>query len=243
MSIKKIKASGKSVLIIGDLHAPYHHKDALRFLEAVKKKYLNQKSIIINIGDEVDNHAISFHETIAELHSAGHELEKAIQFMQSLRGLFPRLILLNSNHGSLVFRRLKAAGLPIKIAKDLTALYDCPKWKWYDELILTTNNVLATYLCHGKKSGYNALAKEVGLNAIQGHYHSKFEITYFRTPTFTRYNAFCGCLIDYESLAFEYGKNHLPKPVLGVILIKKSGTPKLIKMDLDESGRWTGKLI
>ena len=31
----------KSILVISDLHIPYHHKDSFKFLKAIKKEYLS----------------------------------------------------------------------------------------------------------------------------------------------------------------------------------------------------------
>ena len=50
----------KSVLVISDLHIPYHHKDAFAFLKAIKKEF--KPDTVINIGDLLDFHAISMHE-------------------------------------------------------------------------------------------------------------------------------------------------------------------------------------
>jgi len=240
--IKVINAKNRSVLIISDTHAPYTHKDYFKFLKAVKKKYLNKKSIIFHVGDEVDNHAISFHKSESELFSAGDELDEAITYIKALESLFPKMYLCESNHGSLLYRRLKFEGIPIRALKSLQEIYSVKKWQWYDDYRIITNNPLDTYLCHGKAARYNALAKDVGMNAIQGHFHSKFEITYSKSPLAERYNMFIGCLIDVDSLAFRYGRNNLPKPILGVGLITESGHPILIKMNLDKKGHWNGKL-
>jgi predicted phosphodiesterase len=42
----------KSVLVISDLHIPYHHPQAFDFLQALKTKY--KPDHIVNIGDELD---------------------------------------------------------------------------------------------------------------------------------------------------------------------------------------------
>ena len=240
--IERINAKGKSVLIISDTHCPYNHPDLFPFLKAIKKKLLNKDSIIIHIGDEVDNHAISFHDSDQDLPSAGHELQLAIDQLAELRSIFDKMYILESNHGSLAYRKAKHHGVPIRVIKPLQDLYDTPNWTWHHDLILDTKADLPTYLCHGKASTYNALAKEMGMNAIQGHFHSKFEITYGKTPTVDRYNMFIGCLIDWKSLAFAYGRNNIPKPILGLGYIDKEGTPSLIKMNLDKKGRWNGKV-
>ena len=59
----------KAILCISDLHIPYHHPQAFDFLKALKKK-LNP-DLIVNGGDELDKHALSFHDSDPDLPSAG----------------------------------------------------------------------------------------------------------------------------------------------------------------------------
>ncbi len=72
--------NNKRILIISDLHCPYQHQDAVRFLKAIKSKY--KPTRVILSGDEVDNHAISFHDSDPDLSSAGDELQKAIKALK-----------------------------------------------------------------------------------------------------------------------------------------------------------------
>jgi len=239
--LKKINATNKRILVIPDLHSPYHHIDALDFLKAVKKKFLKRNSIIINVGDEVDNHAISFHDSDSDLFSAGSELKLASNFLQQLNKVFPKMFLCESNHGSLLMRRMKHHGVPLRVLKELKDIYGVTGWSWHHDIMAKTSNG-NIYICHGKTSTYNKLSKETGCNAIQGHFHGKFEITWTRTPTTERFNIFSGCLINWESLAFAYGKNHIPKPILGCVMINENGSPFLIKMNLDNKNRWDKKL-
>ena len=51
----------------------------------------------------------------------------------------------------------------------------------------------------------------------------------------------CGCLIDDKSLAYEYNKTTLDRPIIGSSVII-DGQPKLIPMIMDKSGRWIGKI-
>lgn len=240
--MKLINARNRSVLIISDTHAPYIHKDAYKFLRAIKRELLDDNSIILHSGDEVDNHAISMHPSDCDLMSAGDELKEACSYMQGLENIFERICFLDSNHGSLAIRRFKLHGIPLQYLKSLNQVYGVSKkWSWHEDIILETK-IGKVYLCHGKSSVYGKLAKEQGCSAIQGHYHGKFEITWHQSALSQRFNIFVGCLIDRESLAFAYGKNHIPKPILGVGMLTKEGYPKLVKMDLDAKGRWTGKL-
>lgn len=237
--MKKINAKGKSVLIIGDTHLPYEHCDYRSFCEAVSKKY-NCK-IHIHIGDEVDNHAISFHPSESELFSAGHELELAIEKLKYWNKSFPKLQILESNHGSLLVRRLKVHGIPVDVLKPLKDIYETPNWLWHEEIMLDTHHG-PIYLCHGKSGVYNKLPKEIGVSCVQGHYHGKFEITWSNTVIANRFNMFVGCGVNRNSLAFAYGKNHIPKPILGCGVIDENGNPHLIRMILNKKNRWDGKL-
>jgi len=94
-----------SILVISDQHMPYEHSDMFEFLEAVKKKY--KPTMVVNIGDEVDKHALSFHDSDVDLPSAGYELEMAIEKITRMEKLFPEMSIVDSNHGSLALRKFK----------------------------------------------------------------------------------------------------------------------------------------
>ena len=99
-----------SVLVISDLHIPYHHQDSFEFLKALKKKY--KPDLVVNIGDELDHHAISMHEHNPDLMSAGDELRKSKHYIKELEKIFPEMKIVHSNHSSLVYRRALKYGLP-----------------------------------------------------------------------------------------------------------------------------------
>jgi hypothetical protein len=65
------------ILCIPDLHIPYEHPDALNFIEAVMSTY--EPSMVVNLGDMLDFHNISFHDSDPDLDNAGAELERAQQ--------------------------------------------------------------------------------------------------------------------------------------------------------------------
>ncbi len=239
----RIDAIGRRVLVIPDTHAPFEHPDLYEFLSAVKQKYLNDDSIIIHLGDEVDGHCISFHNNHPDLpFSPSSELEKAVERMQALQDIFPKVYLCESNHGSLVYRRQEAAGLPREVFKSYQEILGTPDWHWAEDYLVETK-MGGIYICHGKTATSGKLSKEMGTyGAIQGHYHGKFQIIWSTTATGERFDAYSGCLIDRSSLAFSYGKNHIPKPLLGCMLISKMGYPRLIKMVTNDRGRWIWEL-
>lgn len=230
-------AKHKSVLLIGDTHLPYEHWQYLDFLKAVKKKY--KCEIVVHMGDFEDHHAISFHKSDCELFSAGQELEEVIERTKDWYKAFPKMHIIDSNHGSLVFRRLKVEGIPLQHIKPLSEIYNTPTWTWHEDLFIKTKRG-DVYLTHGRTGTYNKLAREIGCSAVQGHFHGKFEITYANSVFHERFNMFVGCGIDRASMAFAYGKNNIPQPILGCGVIDENGMPHLCKMVLNKNNRWEG---
>lgn len=236
---KELVALDQRVLIISDIHLPHAHQDWYHFLSEIKNQY--KPELIINVGDEIDGHSISFHDSDQELFSASKELEYAIEEIQHLKQLFPKMYLCESNHGSLIFRRMKHHGLPLRHLKSLQELYNTPQWSWHHEIILETH-IGNTLIVHGKTGAYHKLAMSQGCNAVQGHFHQRSEVTWSRSSTNNIFNMFVGCLINEQSLAFAYGKNIAKKPIISLGWLNELGEPSVIRMILDKHGRWIGKL-
>jgi len=235
-----LQKNDKRILVISDLHSPYHHKDVFKFLSKIKSK-LNPTRII-NIGDEVDNHGISFHDSDPNLMSAGHELIAARKFCAKLERMFPVMDLVHSNHGSLAYRRAKANGIPLHMLKDYNDILEVGDgWKWHSELKLDISPTQMILFRHQFSANVLKSAEQMGCCCIQGHYHSKFEILYTSSPRSLNWGMTVGCLIDYKALAFEYNKLQVKRPILGLGFIE-NGIPRLIPMHLDEKGDWTGRL-
>jgi len=228
------------ILIISDLHYPYAHKDSLPFLKAVKSWLKPDK--VINIGDEVDYHAISFHDKDPDLDNATQELLKARDDIKKLEKVFPKMDLLHSNHGSLVFRKRKYHGLPDYIIKDYADILDVNKknWKWHDKLILH-DKYGSYYFVHNMNKDPLKSSMSIGMNFIQGHYHTDFQIKYWSSPEALKWGLSVGCLIDKDSLAFAYSRVNIRRPILGCAYIE-DGIPNLIPMVLEKGNRWIGKI-
>lgn len=233
--MKKLNAKNKAVLLIGDSHLPYEHKDYLVFCQHVSDYF--ECDLHIHMGDYEDGHAISFHPTDEELLSAGDELEEVILRTESWYKAFPNLRIISSNHGDLIYRRMKHHGLPLTYIKPISEIYNTPTWQWHEDIMLSTKQG-DVYLTHGKSSVYNKLAREVGCSAAQGHFHGKLEITWANSVFHERFNMFVGCGVDRESLAFAYGKNNIPHPMLGCGVIDREGNPHTIRMRVNKRGRW-----
>ena len=228
------------ILVIGDLHEPYTHPDAYQFLKHVRNFY--QPDMVVQMGDETDGHAISFHDSDPNLDSAGVELEKAKLGLEKLHALFPNLLVCDSNHGSLIYRRAKAHGLPIQFIKKYRDIlfpeHGSPKWSWASAWVL--NTPLGPVRFQHQVSGdimINAAHERTSL--VLGHEHGKFNITFHASSTALYFGAYAGCLVDRKSQAMAYGKLFPKKPIMGCLVIT-DGCPQLIPMLLGSDGRWVG---
>lgn len=235
-----MKLNTKRILVISDQHMPFQHVDTFRFLKAIKKKF--KPTLIVNIGDEVDSHDLSFHDSDKDLPSAGDELKKATKCIKQLETLFPRMIIVDSNHGSLAIRKMKHHGIPLKYLAPQRDIYGVSdKWEWVNDLNLKLPNGQNCYFAHGITKDGKKLAAQRATNVVQGHYHTEFRIDYVSNPDNLLWSMQVGCLIDKKSLAFAYDKLNLMRPVIGTGVIIDSN-PCLIPMKLNKRGRWTGKL-
>ncbi len=234
--MSKIK---KSILVISDLHCPYQHPDTHKFLSSVKNKY--KPDHVVCIGDEVDFHALSYHESNPDLPNAGEELAKAIEALKPIYKMFPKCTVIESNHGSMVLRKSMTAGIPNKAIKAYNDVLDAPKgWNWVFDVIVDT--VLGpVYFCHGKAGAPGKLASQYGMSTVQGHFHEKSQINYISTPEKLMFDAHTGCLANDKSLALGYNKVNPKRPIVSLLVII-NGIPQLVPMVLKRNGRWIGKL-
>ena len=234
------KTGHKRILVISDMHVPYQHRDAFAFLAAIKKKYRPDK--VVCIGDEIDSHSMSFHNSDPDLLSAGDELEAAINQLKKVYKMFPKVDLVDSNHGSMHYRKGKHHGIPRKYLRDYGEILDAPKgWVWHNHLTLTASDGNDIYFSHGLKKNALPVAQQFGMNFVQGHYHTEFSVQYSSSPARLIWGMTVGCLIDDAALAFEYNKLTNQRPIIGVGLII-NGRPRLIPMVLKKNNRWNGEV-
>ena len=230
----------RSILIISDLHIPYHHKDSFKFLKAIKKEF--KPDFIINIGDLLDFHAINMHTHDPDLYSAGHELDKSKEYIKQLESIFPQMVEVESNHSSLVYRRALKYGMSRQFLKDYGEFLGTKKWKWVDDLTLTMSNNQKCFFTHGRSADISKVSQAMGMSAVQGHYHTKFVISYWANPDNIFFAMNVGCLINQKSMAFNYAKNFRTRFIIGCGIIL-DGIPKLLPMILNDKGRWNKKLV
>lgn len=220
------------ILFISDMHIPYCHKNLLPFLEMLKRRY--DPTRVICLGDELDKHAMSFHDSDPDLYSAGNELEASLPIIKEVEKMFPEIDLIDSNHGSMVYRKAKANGIPrryIRPYNDVLGVGD--GWVWHMDLTLDMDafDKPDVYVHHGKSNKAIRTSQAMSMSHVCGHFHESFGIEYWANPHGLYFGMNSGCLIDDTSYAFAYNNTNLKRPIIGTSLIIE-GIPVLEAMPL-----------
>lgn len=122
----------ENYLVISDLHIPYHHKDSFDFLWAVYSYY--ECSKVLNVGDVIDHHAGSYHESEPDALNSEDEYLQSQKYCRELQEIFPFMIISEGNHDKIPKRKLKSVGLPQTMAYDYNLMYGLEDgWKWKEK--------------------------------------------------------------------------------------------------------------
>lgn len=214
-----------NVLIIGDLHAPFNLPNYLEFCLNQQRKYKCGK--VIFIGDIIDNHFSSYHESDPDGMSAGDELDKAINEIQKYYKVFPNATVIIGNHDRLVYRKAFTGGVSKRWIKEYKDVLRVPNWEFVENLELFNININ-----HGEGGTARTKMKKELQSQIQGHLHSDFYVEYIVGKKFIIFGMQVGCGINNKSYAMAYGKN-FKKPAIGCgVLLNKGTLPIVIPMKL-----------
>jgi len=182
------------------------------------------------------------HSHDPDLYSAGDELRVARKYIRELESIFPKMIEVESNHSSLVYRRALKFGMSKEFLKDYSEFLGTKKWQWIDDLTITMSNGQRCFFTHGRSADILKVSQTMGMSAVQGHYHTKFLISWWANPDNLFFGMNVGCLINQKSLAFHYAKNFKTRFILGCGIII-DGIPRLLPLVLNEKGNWIKKLV
>lgn len=199
--------------IISDTHFPFAHKNYLEFIYETFNKF--QVNRIIHIGDLVDGSAWNMWEKSAEMPSGSEEAALAQKDIDRLFKTFDSGDLMMGNHDQLIARRMLKHCIPKKFYKTFEEAWNFPKgWKTHDHLEI--DNVL--YLHGTGKSGQNSTLSfmtDYRQSVVSGHTHSSGGIQYRASYKDLTFALNVGCLINVDSMAYQYGKHFSKKPTLG----------------------------
>lgn len=214
-----------NILIIGDIHAPFNLDTYLSFCLEQQKKF--KCGTVVFIGDVVDNHYTSYHESDPDGMSAGDELDVAIHELQKYYKVFPKATVIIGNHDRLVYRKAFSGGVSKRWIKEYKEVLKVPNWEFVESLDLFDVNIN-----HGEGGTARAKMKKELQSQIQGHLHSELYVDFIVGKNFRIFGMQVGCGIDNKSYAMAYGK-HFKKPAIGCgVLLNRGTLPIVVPMQL-----------
>ena len=212
------------VLVIGDLHAPFELEGYLQFCKDLKKKHKTDK--VVFIGDIIDNHFSSYHETDPDGMSGGQELEAAIKVVAQWYKAFPEATVIIGNHDRLIMRKAFSSAIPKIWIKDYNDVLGTPNWVWEDRLVI--DNV--QYI-HGEGGTARTRCKADLMSTVQGHLHTQCYTEWFVGANYKVFGTQVGCGIDFDTYAMAYAKRG-KKPAVGAAVVLDGTTVVNELMDL-----------
>jgi predicted phosphodiesterase len=223
LSVIKEK-TGKNVLVIGDLHEPFCLDG---YLEFCKKQYdkFNCDEVVF-IGDVIDNHYSSYHETDVDGMGGGEELTLAKYKIARWNKTFPVATVLIGNHDRLIMRKAQSSAIPREWIKDYKDVLNTPQWNFVERFVI--GNV--QYL-HGEAGTARTKCRADMMSTVQGHLHTQLYTEWYVGANFRIFGSQVGCGVDHESYAMAYAKAGR-KPAIGCMVILNEDLPINLVMDL-----------
>jgi hypothetical protein len=225
--IEKYRANNvQNVLVIGDLHEPFCLDGYLQFCKDTYKKYNCNK--VVFIGDIIDSHYSSYHETDADGLGGADELELAINKIAKWYEAFPVADVTLGNHDRIIIRKAQTSNIPNKWIKEFTEVLNTPNWNYCTDVIYS-----GVRYVHGDKSGKARMAaKRDMISTVSGHYHTDFYTEWVFGKNAAIFGMAVGCGIDSKSYAMGYMQGG-KKEAIGVGVVLENGKiPFNVPMEL-----------
>jgi len=214
------------ILVIGDLHEPFCLDGYLKFCKETYAKYNCNK--VIFIGDIIDNHYSSYHESSADGLGGKYELEQAVKKLSKWYKAFPVADVTLGNHDRIIIRKAQSSNIPSQWIKEYKEVLKTPKWNYVTDVFY--NDVR---FVHGDKSGKPRMAtKRDMVSTVSGHYHTDMYVDWMFGKTRAIFGMAVGCGIDSSSYAMGYMQGG-KKEAIGCGIVVGNHTAFNVKMELD----------
>ena len=214
------------ILVIGDLHEPFCLDGYLKFCKETYAKYNCNK--VIFIGDIIDNHYSSYHESSADGLGGKYELEQAVKKLSKWYKAFPVADVTLGNHDRIIIRKAQSSNIPSQWIKEYKEVLKTPKWNYVTDVFY--NDVR---FVHGDKSGKPRMAtKRDMVSTVSGHYHTDMYVEWMFGKTRAIFGMAVGCGIDSSSYAMGYMQGG-KKEAIGCGIVVGNHTAFNVKMELD----------
>ncbi len=195
------------ILVIGDLHAPFDLDGYFDHCKEVYAKYNCNK--VVFIGDVIDNHYSSYHETDANGMGGGQELELAIERLARWYKEFPEADVTIGNHDRIIMRKAQSSQVPRQWVKDYKDVLNTPKWNFTERVVYDDVQYI-----HGEAGTARTKSKADMMSTVQGHLHTQCYTEWSVGRNFKVFGMQVGCGINFDTYAMAYAKAG-KKPAIG----------------------------
>ena len=211
IAYNNLNTKERRILVIGDIHAPFELDGYLEFCQETYSKYLCNQ--VIYIGDIIDNHYTSYHETSSDAMGGLDELEYAIRAVKRWSDAFPVADVLIGNHDRLVMRKAQTSDIPSAWIKSYNEVLGT-NWNWTERIVY--DNV---QFIHGEGGTASTKSKNDMMSTVQGHIHTQCYTMWSVGRNFKVFGMQVGCGVDGSSYATAYAKNFKKQAIgCGVVL-------------------------
>ena len=206
-----------NILVIGDLHEPFCLD---KYLDFCVEKYTEFGcNEVVMIGDCLDNHFASYHETYGgtELMTGADELDLAVKRIARWRDAFPVATVIIGNHDRMVMRKAQTSAIPSKWIKSYKEVLNVPDWNFVERY-----EKHGVQYIHGEGGTARTKCRADMMNTVQGHLHTQAYCEHYVGQNFRVFGMQVGCGIDHESYAMAYAK-YGKKPAIGCAVVLNNG--------------------
>ena len=228
VAIQKMRESEtRNVLVIGDLHEPFCLDGYLDW--CIDQYYTYKCTEVVFIGDVIDNHYSSYHETHGgnDLMTGADELELAIKRIARWRNAFPKATVILGNHDRLVMRKSQTSAIPSKWIRSYKEVLETPDWNFVERYELDDVQYI-----HGEGGTARTKCRADMMNTVQGHLHTQAYTEHYVGKKFRVFGTQVGCGINHKSYAMAYAK-YGKRPAVGCAVVLNNGkTPLNLLMPL-----------
>ena len=211
IAYNNLNTKERRILVIGDIHAPFELDGYLEFCQETYSKYLCNQ--VIYIGDIIDNHYTSYHETSSDAMGGLDELEYAIRAVKRWSDAFPVADVLIGNHDRLVMRKAQTSDIPSAWIKSYNEVLGT-NWNWTERIVY--DNV---QFIHGEGGTASTKSKNDMMSTVQGHIHTQCYTMWSVGRNFKVFGMQVGCGVNGSSYAAAYAKNFKKQAIgCGVVL-------------------------
>ena len=223
--VSGLKSKENRILVIGDLHEPFCLDGYREFCLEQSEKFNTNRTIFI--GDVIDNHFSSYHETSADGMGGGQELDLSINKIAKWRDAFPKADVIIGNHDRLIMRKAQTSAIPSKWIKSYKDVLEVPEWNFVERLVIDDVQYI-----HGEGGTARTKCKADLMSTVQGHLHTQAYTEYVVGQNFKIYGSQVGCGINHKAYAMAYAK-YGKKPAIGCMVVLDNGkTPINLLMNL-----------